>query len=58
MICLAITEPSAGSDVAHLKTEAKKTPDGKYLFLYMKTKGKKKRRIERGAEEKKRKKKQ
>eukprot|EP00026_Physarum_polycephalum_P005504 Phypoly_transcript_05539.p1 GENE.Phypoly_transcript_05539~~Phypoly_transcript_05539.p1 ORF type:complete len:541 (+),score=94.44 Phypoly_transcript_05539:246-1868(+) len=33
MICLAITEPSAGSDVAHLKTEAKKTADGKYYIV-------------------------
>ncbi len=35
MICLAITEPSAGSDVAQLKTEAKKTSDGKYLNKYI-----------------------
>jgi len=33
MICLAITEPSAGSDVAHLKTEAKKTADGKHYIV-------------------------
>jgi alkylation response protein AidB-like acyl-CoA dehydrogenase len=41
-ICLAITEPSAGSDVASificlliidLKTEAKKTPDGKFYIV-------------------------
>lgn len=32
-ICLAITEPSAGSDVANLQTEAKKTPDGKYYIV-------------------------
>jgi alkylation response protein AidB-like acyl-CoA dehydrogenase len=32
-ICLAITEPSAGSDVANLKTEAKKSPCGKYYIL-------------------------
>lgn len=33
VICLAITEPSAGSDVANLQTEAKKTPDGKYYIV-------------------------
>lgn len=33
IICLAITEPSAGSDVANLKTEAKLTPDGKYYIV-------------------------
>lgn len=32
-ICLAITEPSAGSDVANLQTEAKKTPDGKFYIV-------------------------
>jgi alkylation response protein AidB-like acyl-CoA dehydrogenase len=32
-ICLAITEPSGGSDVANLMTEAKKTPDGKFYIL-------------------------
>eukprot|EP01112_Ceratiomyxa_fruticulosa_P003102 TRINITY_DN1349_c0_g1_i1.p1 TRINITY_DN1349_c0_g1~~TRINITY_DN1349_c0_g1_i1.p1 ORF type:complete len:924 (-),score=261.66 TRINITY_DN1349_c0_g1_i1:282-3053(-) len=32
-ICLAITEPQAGSDVANLTTEAKKTPDGKYYIV-------------------------
>ena len=30
VICLAITEPSAGSDVANLKTTAVKTADGKH----------------------------
>lgn len=33
VICLAITEPSAGSDVANLKTEAKLTPDGKFFIV-------------------------
>lgn len=33
IICLAITEPSAGSDVANLQTEARKTPDGKYPVM-------------------------
>ncbi|ANB13495.1 hypothetical protein AWJ20_1789 [Sugiyamaella lignohabitans] len=32
-ICLAITEPEAGSDVANLTTTAKKTPDGKYYIV-------------------------
>uniref|UniRef100_A0A0G4HXZ6 Cytochrome b5 heme-binding domain-containing protein n=1 Tax=Chromera velia CCMP2878 TaxID=1169474 RepID=A0A0G4HXZ6_9ALVE len=32
-ICLAITEPAAGSDVAGLTTEARKTPDGKYYVV-------------------------
>ena len=32
-ICLAITEPSAGSDVAGLTTTAVKTPDGKYYIV-------------------------
>lgn len=32
-ICLAITEPYAGSDVANLKCEAKKTPCGKYYIV-------------------------
>jgi len=32
-ICLAITEPSAGSDVANLKTTAKLTPDGKHYIV-------------------------
>ncbi len=29
VICLAITEPYAGSDVASIRTEAKKSPCGK-----------------------------
>jgi len=33
VICLAITEPTAGSDVANLKTEAKLTPDGKHYIV-------------------------
>eukprot|EP01118_Nematostelium_gracile_P015360 TRINITY_DN6140_c0_g1_i1.p1 TRINITY_DN6140_c0_g1~~TRINITY_DN6140_c0_g1_i1.p1 ORF type:complete len:520 (-),score=175.43 TRINITY_DN6140_c0_g1_i1:42-1601(-) len=32
-ICLAITEPSAGSDVANIKTTAVKTPDGKHYIV-------------------------
>ncbi|KAJ3119584.1 hypothetical protein HK098_005320 [Nowakowskiella sp. JEL0407] len=32
-ICLAITEPYAGSDVANIKTEARKTEDGKFYIL-------------------------
>jgi alkylation response protein AidB-like acyl-CoA dehydrogenase len=32
-ICLAITEPEAGSDVANLTTTARKTPDGKYYIV-------------------------
>ncbi|CAG8551724.1 10983_t:CDS:2 [Dentiscutata erythropus] len=32
-ICLAITEPYAGSDVANLKTEAKLTDDGEYYIV-------------------------
>ena len=32
-ICLAITEPYAGSDVANLKTEARKTADGKFFIV-------------------------
>jgi len=32
-ICLAITEPSAGSDVANLKCTATKTPDGKHYIV-------------------------
>lgn len=36
-ICLAITEPDAGSDVANLKTTARRTPDGKdYIVNGMK----------------------
>ena len=30
-ICLCITEPTAGSDVANLKCEAKEGPDGDYI---------------------------
>ena len=33
VICLAITEPSAGSDVANLKTTAVKTADGKHYII-------------------------
>lgn len=33
VVCLAITEPSGGSDVANLKTEARKTPDGKHYIV-------------------------
>jgi len=32
-ICLAITEPHAGSDVANLTTTAVKTPDGKHYIV-------------------------
>ncbi|KAI9011292.1 acyl-CoA dehydrogenase/oxidase [Gaertneriomyces semiglobifer] len=32
-ICLAITEPAAGSDVANLTTTARRTPDGKHYIL-------------------------
>lgn len=32
-ICLAITEPDAGSDVANLTTVAEKTPDGKHFIV-------------------------
>jgi len=32
-ICLCITEPDAGSDVANLVTEAKKTDDGKHWIV-------------------------
>ncbi|KAF8855110.1 acyl-CoA dehydrogenase-like protein [Acephala macrosclerotiorum] len=32
-ICLAITEPSAGSDVKNIETEAVKTKDGKYYVV-------------------------
>lgn len=32
-ICLAITEAFAGSDVARLRTTAKKTPDGKHYIV-------------------------
>jgi alkylation response protein AidB-like acyl-CoA dehydrogenase len=38
VICLAVTEPYAGSDVANIRTEARKTQDGKHyivsFFLY------------------------
>jgi len=33
VICLAITEPSAGSDVANLKTTAVKSECGKFYIL-------------------------
>ena len=33
VICLAITEPSAGSDVANLMTTAVKTPCGKFYIV-------------------------
>eukprot|EP01125_Pyxidicula_operculata_P020348 TRINITY_DN750_c0_g1_i2.p1 TRINITY_DN750_c0_g1~~TRINITY_DN750_c0_g1_i2.p1 ORF type:complete len:427 (+),score=115.31 TRINITY_DN750_c0_g1_i2:39-1319(+) len=33
IICLAITEPSAGSDVANINTTAKLTEDGKYYIV-------------------------
>jgi alkylation response protein AidB-like acyl-CoA dehydrogenase len=33
VICLCITEPYAGSDVANLRCEAKKTPDGKHYIV-------------------------
>jgi len=32
-ICLAITEPTAGSDVANVQTTAKLTPDGKFYIV-------------------------
>lgn len=32
-ICLAVTEPSAGSDVRNLTTTAEKTPDGKHYIV-------------------------
>ncbi|KAH8808108.1 long-chain specific acyl-CoA dehydrogenase [Xylogone sp. PMI_703] len=32
-ICLAITEPAAGSDVRNITTTAEKTPDGKYYIV-------------------------
>jgi acyl-CoA dehydrogenase len=31
--CIAITEPSAGSDVANVTTTAMKTSDGKYFII-------------------------
>jgi len=33
MICLAVTEPSGGSDVANIQTTARKTPDGKFYIV-------------------------
>ena len=33
IICLAVTEPSGGSDVANLRTTAKNTDDGKYYIV-------------------------
>eukprot|EP01125_Pyxidicula_operculata_P017098 TRINITY_DN5952_c0_g1_i3.p1 TRINITY_DN5952_c0_g1~~TRINITY_DN5952_c0_g1_i3.p1 ORF type:complete len:308 (-),score=73.96 TRINITY_DN5952_c0_g1_i3:13-936(-) len=33
IICLAVTEPSAGSDVANIQTEAKKSADGKHYIV-------------------------
>lgn len=30
---MAVTEPYAGSDVANIRTEAKKTPDGKHYIV-------------------------
>ena len=32
-ICLAVTEPYGGSDVANIRTEAKRTPDGKFFIV-------------------------
>lgn len=32
-ICLAITEPSAGSDVKNIETSAVKTKDGKFYVV-------------------------
>jgi len=32
-ICIAITEPGAGSDVSNIETTAKKTPDGKFFIV-------------------------
>lgn len=32
-ICLAVTEPSAGSDVRNITTTAEKTPDGKFYIV-------------------------
>ena len=32
-ICLAISEPTAGSDVAAIRATAKKTPDGKFYIV-------------------------
>jgi len=33
VICLAISEPGAGSDVASIECEAKKSPDGKFYIV-------------------------
>lgn len=33
IICLAVTEPTGGSDVASLRTRAEKTPDGKFYIV-------------------------
>lgn len=32
-ICLAVTEPDAGSDVRNIKTTAERTPDGKHYIV-------------------------
>jgi acyl-CoA dehydrogenase len=32
-MCIAITEPDAGSDVANITTTAVKTPDGKHYIV-------------------------
>ena len=32
-ICIAITEPEAGSDVANIHTTAEKTPDGQHYIV-------------------------
>ena len=32
-ICIAITEPEAGSDVAGIQTTAEKSPDGKFFIV-------------------------
>lgn len=32
-MCLAITEPSAGSDVKNIQTTAEKTADGKHYIV-------------------------
>lgn len=32
-ICIAITEPGAGSDVSNIETTAKRTPDGKFFLV-------------------------
>ena len=33
VICLAITEPHAGSDVANLRCEAREAPDGEHYIV-------------------------